>query len=271
MSNEIFYRVALKRKAVRPLLASGHLHVPSTKYNPRGAGVGSNLLLGSREAFKRLLKYGFRFSGSGALNFPVTVINTTTERTLTVTNTSTIPLEINSIDITAPFSLGFSNPSPLAITVNPGATADIPVRFTPTAVGAFNAVMTLRETSGEILFIVNLSGSGIQSQPAPVISSFDPHVVQWGDTINVSGQYFTTATLVKIGNMTADFSVVSDTEIVIYTDLLARNLTKDYSIEDDNIVPPDPGPESITGYIKITTPFGTVTSTTRVRLVFIYQ
>jgi pyrrolidone-carboxylate peptidase len=268
LSNEVFYRTALKRNSLRPTLASGHLHVPSTNFNPNGT-AGALLLVGIKKALIRFFNYGFRMSGPGLLSFPPTVINTTgAEIPMVVKNESTEMLKIGTIEVPPPFSVVL--PSPLPITVNGGATATLNFKFAPTLVGSYNGKITLRESSGEILLTVDIRGSGIQNQPPPVITSFSPTVVPSGNTVTITGQYFTTTTMVKIGNMEVDYTVASDDQILINTEGLAGRLTGDYSIEDDNAVPPN-GTGAITGYIKVTTAFGTATSSGTIRIVFVYS
>lgn len=267
LSNEIFYRVSLKRKMQRRNLATGHIHVPPTDFNPRGQGVGDQLKVGMTKALERFFTHGFHFTSPTPIAFPLTVINTNAERTMIVTNNSTDPLTVNTIDITAPFFVTPSSPLPL--TINAGDSSPLTVRFSPTGIGAQTATVTLKETSGEILFIADMSGSGIDYQPPPVISSFQPHVVQMGDTVTVTGQYFTTTTLVKVGNLEVGYSLTNDNELIIFTDGFAGRLAEDYSIEDENAVPPN-GTGWITGYVKVTTAFGTATSSTTLRIVFNY-
>ena len=203
------------------------------------------------------------------IDFPPTVINTNSDKMLMITNNSTETLRIATIDIAAPFSVNFPGPSPLPITVNGGASASIPLRFTPTSIGSHTGRITLRESSEEILLTVNLTGQGVQNQPPPVISSFTPSVVSWDDSITVTGQYFTTATMVKIGNMEVDYTVESDTQILINTEGLAGRIPENYSIEDNVFDPPN-GTGAFTGYIKVTTVFGMATSATTVRIIFTY-
>jgi hypothetical protein len=75
--------------------------------------------------------------------------------------------------------------------------------------------------------------------------------------------------MVKIGNMPVNYTVVSDTEILINTEELAGSISEDYSISDDAVIPPS-GPNGITGYIKVTTLFGTATSSNTIRILFNY-
>lgn len=53
LSNEIFYRTALLRDSVRPALASGHFHIPSTGNDPQNTGL--RLITRVKEALGRLV------------------------------------------------------------------------------------------------------------------------------------------------------------------------------------------------------------------------
>ncbi|MEP6849668.1 MAG: IPT/TIG domain-containing protein [Acidobacteriota bacterium] len=241
LSNEIFYRVALKRKAVRPGLPSGHFHVPSTKFDPRGTGQA--LINGVTQALGRLFSHGSRFSGPNALIFPPPVIiNSTAETPLAVTNNSLESLSIATIDVTAPFSVVAPNSLPIA--VGPGSSVTLTARFTPTVEGSQAGKIVLHESSGEILLEIGVSGEGIPSQPPPTMSGFTPLLAALGDTVNVSGQYFTRTTSVKVGNHSVPFTVLSDTQIEL----------------EPNI--------AVSGFITVVTLFGTVISASVLRVIF---
>lgn len=160
---------------------------------------------------------------------------------LTVTNNLAETLQISAVEVAAPFSVVL--PSQLPIPVNAGDFVTLTVRFTPTAVGLRTAKVTLRELSGETLLVVDLSGFGIPNQPPPVISSFSPTTVLFGDPVTISGQYFTQTTSVKIGNTLVNFDVLSDTQISIDA-------------------------EATNGRITVVTLFGTVTSSGTLRVIF---
>ena len=236
LSNEIFYRVAIKRNSIRNSLASGHFHVPSTNFKPRDAAVGGRLVLGVTKALSRLFEHGFRLSTSAtSIDFPDVYIYWTPEQMLTITNNSTEILKIGSIDTTVPFSVVLTSANPLPLTINPGASLTIPVRFSPTVVGAETAKLTFKESSGEILLIVDLTGECVQNLP-PVISGFIPRTAYFGDSVTISGQNFTEATDVQIGGISVNYEVINDNQILAY-------------VEDTG------------GFIKVFTPSDNVTST----------
>jgi hypothetical protein len=218
-----------------------YIHVPSTGFDPHGT-VGQGLINGVTQVFGRFFKHGFRFTGPSSIVFPPpTIINATAEILLMVTNNSLETLRIGSVDVLSPFSYFIQDSLP--VTVNAGASVPLSVRFGPTAIGMREENMTLRESSGEILLTVNLSGEGIQSQPPPVISGFTPTIVAFGDPVTISGQYFIRTTSVRIGNTAVNFVVVSDTQISIDAD-------------------------ATTGRITVVTLFGSVTTTNTLRVIF---
>lgn len=249
LSNEIFYRVALKRFRLNPNtglpgIPTGHLHVPSTNFSPE-IGLGARLITGMTGALRRLIVKSYRFTGSPTpFDFPATIINTTsTPKLLTVFNNSTQPLTIGSMELDAPFSLESTGSDTLPKTVAPGASAKFYYKFSPMSVGQASARLLLHESNSGILYGIDLHGTGIQNQPPPIISSFSPALVFIGEESSVLGQYFTNTTAVKIGNTPVGYNIISDTEILIEA-------------------------AALSGYVTVTTLFGTVTSSTRLIIRF---
>ena len=75
-----------------------------------------------------------------------------------------------------------------------------------------NNLVTLGEASG-YLFILKYV------QPPPVITSFSPDTAYTGDTVRIRGSFFTSATAVTLGDVTAaSYSVVSDSLITAVVD-----------------------------------------------------
>jgi hypothetical protein len=76
--------------------------------------------------------------------------------------------------------------------------------------------------SGSISVTTNVGTGGkagfiFLSNP-PVITSFTPTAIFGPDTVTIKGQYFTATSLVKFGNITASFEVVSDSVIIAIID-----------------------------------------------------
>ncbi|HEV2963753.1 MAG TPA: IPT/TIG domain-containing protein [Candidatus Angelobacter sp.] len=239
LSNEIFYRTALLRQRLRPSLASGHLHVPSTDIKPQT--TGPNLLTGVGQALVRFLQNSFRLQVS-AITFPLTVVNTGASGTLMVTNDTTDILNVAAVDVAAPFSVQL--PGPLPISVTPGSTLTVTSVFTPTAVGTFSAFLTARDVSGEVLLMAALTGQSIPSLPQ--ITSFSPAFGRPGTLVTILGQNLDGAVDVRIGGGSVPFNVISSTQIT-------ATVTVDAS----------------TGLIEVQTPNGVATSSGTFRVIIL--
>ncbi|MDT5271182.1 MAG: hypothetical protein QOH49_3368, partial [Acidobacteriota bacterium] len=165
LSNEIFYRTALRRENKRPTLPSGHFHLPtfvSPSVLPE-MPQRQRLIEGAGGAIERFLRHTFRLVADD-LNFPATSVNlTSAPRQLVITNGADEPIRISAIETTTQFGIQVPIPlptplSPLTIGANSSLTFSL--LFAPTAVGANTGTLTLREPGGEVLLMVALSGQG---------------------------------------------------------------------------------------------------------------
>jgi hypothetical protein len=116
------------------------------------------------------------------------------------------------------------------------------MEFTVVSSTEIDAVVPNHATSAQIALVSNFgtvarSADAFNVLPTPDITGFSPEDAGVGDTVVISGSRFTGATAVEIGGASADFTVVSDTEI-------------------DAVVPVNVG----LGLITVTTSEGTGTS-----------
>ena len=242
LSNEIFYRSAVTRNTRRPKLASGHFHLPAIPLgsDPLGS-ICQALLNGVSQALNRFFKYGFRLNGPSSVAFGFVVLNSTSEQVVIISNYLSEPLVIGSVEVATPFSVEL--PGVLPITVTSGNSLSVTAKFTPTVGGAQTGRMTFKSPGGEILLVIDLSGEGIPSQPPPIITSFSPIIVAPGGTVTVTGQYFTRTMSVLVGNDPVDFLIVSDTQISFEAGVFG-------------------------GIIRVSTFFGSASSSTALRIIF---
>ncbi|MFM8983789.1 MAG: putative Ig domain-containing protein, partial [Spartobacteria bacterium] len=93
---------------------------------------------------------------TGNLSFGSATVNTTANRTLSITNTGTGNLTVNSISYPAGFSGNFSG------TVAPGATQNVTVTFAPVAIQSYGGNITVNSTatSGNSTIAANGVGEG---------------------------------------------------------------------------------------------------------------
>lgn len=174
LSNEIFYRTAVRRNAARPNLASGHFHLPGfltpTARNPE-ATQRQRLIQGVENAVERFLQHTFRLTAAD-LSFPDTFVNATSAPlTLTVSNGTSETLKISALEASAPFSVQSPTPLPTAqspITLNARASVTLSLAFTPTAVGSVtgNNLVWRRfifpaVTTGKVRVVVNAAVDGV--------------------------------------------------------------------------------------------------------------
>jgi transcriptional regulator with XRE-family HTH domain len=235
LSNEIFYRVALARGA--RTVATGHLHVPSTGTDP--AATGRALTTGVTQALNRLLDAAIRprLRSVPDLAFSPTLVNHSRTLTLTATNATTETITVKAAEVASPFTAGLPGAAP--IQVSPGGTLTLTLTFTPTSVKqSFVAAVRVRDKDDKFVLACTLVGEGVQTLPAPQITSFDPHSgVSGQDSVTITGKDFEDTSEVKIANVAVPVSSVTPTEVVAEVTGIARK-----------------------GKIKLTTPGGTATS-----------
>ena len=95
-----------------------------------------------------------------ALAFSNTMVGNTTVQVVTLSNTGDAALEISDAAITG--DQVFVTDLTLPITLNPGATQDVSVSFTPDDAIAFDAVMNLTHDGGNSPLQISMSGEGIE-------------------------------------------------------------------------------------------------------------
>lgn len=94
-----------------------------------------------------------------SLAFGSVSLGSTAAQTLTLTNTSTVPLSVSSLQISGTNSADFSAVNSCA-TVAGGATCSIPVTFAPAAVGSRTATLSLNDNATGSPQTVTLNGAG---------------------------------------------------------------------------------------------------------------
>src|SRR5207249_3896201 len=99
---------------------------------------------------------------------------------ITAGNLQNIPLTVQSISLDSP-AAGFSvGPVTLPQILAVGGSLDIPVQFTPTAVGAASNTLRIRTAVGDVT--VPLAGQGVSTTPPPqqqiadILAFFDASV-----------------------------------------------------------------------------------------------
>lgn len=158
-------------------------------FTPRSAGPASATLSITSDA---PTSPSVALSGNGinpiaslspsSLDFGNQLVNTASSaQTITLSNTGTDPLQIQSITVTGDFSQ--SNSCPVAPAgMNAGTSCSIQVVFKPTATGVRSGSLTVSSNSAQPVLPVSLSGTGTQ----PAISVSPASVNFGGQSINTS-------------------------------------------------------------------------------------
>ena len=97
-----------------------------------------------------------------ALGFPDTQVGNTAVHTVTLSNSGDAALEVNEVAISG--NQVFATDLTLPLTLEPGATQDFLVSFTPDDAAVFDAVLTMLHDGGNSPLQVPLSGQGTQPE-----------------------------------------------------------------------------------------------------------
>jgi hypothetical protein len=135
----------------------GRLVVNSDIFNLRGVGLGSRL------GFSYVVGGTTVALGAGsAVVFSPVMISQSSDVTLIVKNTGTVPTTISNIGIgQSPSPYSIVSPPPLPLTIQPDAELPVTIRFTPTVLGFSNGTIIVDTAT------VPLTGSGTQPPPLP--------------------------------------------------------------------------------------------------------
>ena len=106
-------------------------------------------------------------------NYGDVVVNTPVAFTLQITNNGTLPINIDSALVNAPFSAGFTTQSLPA-----GNTLSIPVTFNPPATLIYQQNLLIKTAVGD--YTINLRGRGVNPAPAWTVA---PVAIDYGNVI----------------------------------------------------------------------------------------
>lgn len=243
LSNEIFYRTSNVRRSNRPTLPTGHLHAPTIGTTPEAGGP--SLIKGAEEILASMLPYAVSLAGTVQIGFPNTLINSSgTTRTITIDVPANYPNEVKISSVEFSQSPSAFQIAPFStITIQPGASAMIEVKFVPTEVKDYADTVNLKDPNGSVLQIVELKGKGI-APPTPLrITNFSPTSGSEGTMVTIYGEGFIDVADVRIGSQSVLFTVDSPTQITAEVTYGVR-----------------------TGYIYVDTNTGTAQSATMFRI-----
>jgi uncharacterized protein (TIGR02145 family) len=166
------------------ILGLGHSSIQQSVMFRRYSGIRKTLSQDDKDAICQL--YGCNNSTqnnltlSGDFNFGSVSIGNNASKLLTISNTGSVSLTINSISLPAGFSGNWSG------SINAGNSQQINITFTPTSTINYNGVLTVNSNAQSGINTLNVSGLGISSNTGNVIYDIDGneyHEVQIGTQI----------------------------------------------------------------------------------------
>jgi len=113
-----------------------------------------------------------------AVVFPETLVGESAVQTVTLSNTGGAALEINAAILTG--NPAFVVDLPLPQSLEPGASQDFSISFTPDAATGFQAVLTLTHDGGNSPLEISMTGAGAEVATVPVP---DPGQVDFGGVL----------------------------------------------------------------------------------------
>jgi hypothetical protein len=127
-------------------------------------------------------------------------VGSVSTRTVTLTNTASIPWTVGAIGLTSDAVTWASLP---CTTLAPGASCTATVRFAPTAAGPVSATLGLGSNFGTSWITVTGTGVAPAPAPAPVITRISPAKGSHngGTLVTITGRNFTGVTAIRIGGV----------------------------------------------------------------------
>jgi hypothetical protein len=150
----------------QPAALKGSLFINSDTVNLSGVGLGSQLAISYTAAGTTITLVP---GGNNSVVFSPVMISQSSQVSLDVKNTGTVPAVISNIGVTqvnGPFSL--SGVPPLPISLGPNEDFHLLINFTPTTLGFSSGSLLIDTTT------VTLVGSGTQPPPLPGYSIAGP-------------------------------------------------------------------------------------------------
>jgi transcriptional regulator with XRE-family HTH domain len=121
-------------------------------------------------------------------------------------------INVGAVELAPPQPFALQTTLPVPVAAN--ATLSLSFIFSPTTVGIHTSTVTVRDASGEVLFIARLTGEGIPLPPPPQLTSFVPTSGSLGDSVTIFGTNLDGVTAVRIGTVATTFFPIDDTRVV---------------------------------------------------------
>jgi hypothetical protein len=186
-------------------LGGGSQCAITVKYSPTAAGAATAFLTVTDIAPGSPHSVGLSGTGvnlpavslsPGSLTFASQVVGASgAQQTVTLSNTGTAALTISSIAITGTSLTSYTQASPCAKSLNPGATCTIPITFQPSTPGSKAAALTITDNAAGSPHSVSLSGTATGS-----IATMNAVSVIFGNQAVGSKSSVKTINLLNAGN-----------------------------------------------------------------------
>jgi hypothetical protein len=154
---------------------------------------------------------------SSSVTFANQALTTTSApQIVTVKNSGNATLNIASILLGGANAADFGKTSTCGTTLAVSASCTITVTFTPSASGMRNATVTLTDDALDSPQTLLLSGTGVTSNPQPVLAMLSPTTATAGGagfTLTLTGTNFVAGTIVEWNGVALATTVVSGTQL----------------------------------------------------------
>ncbi|MBK7413218.1 MAG: choice-of-anchor D domain-containing protein [Ignavibacteria bacterium] len=120
--------------------------------------------------------YVLRYDHAATEDFDTVLTDTTRDRCIVVTNTSTMDITIEQVTVTGANAGQFTVTTTLPLTIAAGQSADICVTFAPGSAGSKTASLTIRSSNGGNS---SLSLSGVGETPGGVVDAAEAGITAW--------------------------------------------------------------------------------------------
>jgi hypothetical protein len=144
-----------------------------------------------------------------SLSFGTMALGYSTEvQSVSLTNYGTLPLTINSIQLTGANAASFAESNNCgASLISTGGNCNINVRFAPNAVGAASAAVTVTDNAANSPQTIALSGTGVTAQASSL--SLSASSLSFGTEAVESSTAAQGVTLINTSNVTLYFSSIA--------------------------------------------------------------
>ena len=154
---------------------------------------------------------------SSSVTFANQALTTTSApQIVTVKNSGNATLNIASILLGGANAADFGKTSTCGTTLAVSASCTITVTFTPSASGMRNATVTLTDDALDSPQTLLLSGTGVTSNPQPVLAMLSPTTATAGGagfTLTLTGTNFVAGTIVEWNGVALTTTIVSATQV----------------------------------------------------------